>query len=176
LCSLQDQSPWATFKDLWPESEEAFTIENFACEEFTQLVSHNTSPQLFHLQMKTLFSLLDSSWDQEYSRYAVTQLKSSAGVVLKETIPSSFAIALQSLAWVAGVKVTVERSGDTAVVEEMEALFQPSSLYMPGQWLRFLFFYFVLLISPQFFYAHNANPVLFHWKSYSLKSKRQVLF
>lgn len=128
-----DKTPWSLFKGMWPASEETYTIADFVCEEFVQLVNHNSMPKTQHSQLKVLFELLDSTWDTQYSRYANTQLRSgsSGGSVLKETIPSSFALALQALPWVLGVESTVERAADVVGVTEKESLLRPSTLYVP---------------------------------------------
>ncbi|XP_076448916.1 LOW QUALITY PROTEIN: uncharacterized protein LOC143285481 [Babylonia areolata] len=137
-CTVQLQpadiatSPWAPLKEMWPASEGPFTIPDFACEELQELVSNNLRPASHHAQMRTLFSLLDSHWDSSYARYATTQLQSGpSGTVVRDSIPSSFAIALQTLRWVPGVESTVTSAGDVVKVEEKESLLPPSVLYIP---------------------------------------------
>ena len=87
-------------------------------------------------QMKMLFGLLEASWDAQhrYSKYATTQLLSgTSNSVLRDSIPSSFAIALQTLQWVPGVESSVVTVGDSVMIEEKESLLPPSMLYIPGK-------------------------------------------
>ena len=113
-----------------------YVIQDFVCEELQQLVSNNTVPHTHHEQMKTLFTLLDASWDTQYmySKYSTTQLQSgTSNSVLRDSIPSSFAIALQTLRWVPGIESTVVTAGDSVKIEENESLLPPSTLYIPGE-------------------------------------------
>nr|KAG5712633.1 hypothetical protein BaRGS_029688 [Batillaria attramentaria] len=132
-----DNSPWAPLKDMLPATEVSYTIQDFVCEEFQQLVSNNTHESTRLQQMTVLFSLLDMAWESHYSRYISAQLLSGDGkTVLKETIPSSFAIALQSLPWVPGVETTVTKVGDAAKLDEKESLLAPSALYIPDPQIK----------------------------------------
>lgn len=132
-----DSSPWAPFKDMWPTTEDSYIIPDFVCEEFQQLVSHNTEEATQLQQMKVLFSLLDGAWDSQYSRYSNTQLRSGDGkTVLKENIPSSFAIALQTLHWVPGIVMTVVKFGEAVQLDEKESLLPPLKLYIPDPQIK----------------------------------------
>lgn len=136
---MQDKTPWAPLKEMWPTSEETYVIQDFVCEELQQLVSNNTVPHMHCQQMKMLFGLLEASWDAQhrYSKYATTQLLSgTSNSVLRDSIPSSFAIALQTLQWVPGVESSVVTVGDSVMIEEKESLLPPSMLYIPGNKIK----------------------------------------
>ncbi|KAL8608369.1 hypothetical protein ACOMHN_002602 [Nucella lapillus] len=126
-----DSSPWAPLKDMWPAGEETFTIPDYACQELQDLISSNTNPASHREQMRTLFSLLDAAWDTQYARYSTTQLQvGPGGAVVRDTLPSSFAIALQTLRWVPGVESVVITAGDVVKIEEKESLLPPAVLYV----------------------------------------------
>lgn len=132
--STQDKTPWAPMKAMWPASQHTYLIQDYVCEELQQLVSNNTVPHAHKDQMKTLFTLLDSQWDSHYVKYSTTKLQSgSSDAVLNDSIPSSFAIALQTLRWLPGVESVVGSAAGVWRVEETETLLPPSLLYVPGE-------------------------------------------
>lgn len=126
-------TPWAPLKSTWPVRDDGYTIQDYVCEEFQSLVLRNTAMNLYAQQMKFLFTNLDLLWDEHFVRYMTTQLRSASGTdILKENIPSSFAIALQSLKWVPALETTVTPVGSVVQLEEKESLLPPSVLYVPG--------------------------------------------
>ncbi|KAK7114721.1 uncharacterized protein [Littorina saxatilis] len=132
-----DKTPWAPMKAMWPASQHTYLIQDYVCEELQQLVSNNTVPHAHKDQMKTLFTLLDSQWDSHYVKYSTTKLQSgSSDAVLNDSIPSSFAIALQTLRWLPGVESVVGSAAGVWRVEETETLLPPSLLYVPDPQIK----------------------------------------
>lgn len=89
---VQHETPWSSYKDVWPDSPDGYTIVDFQCEEFHRLVTANKKPDSLYHQMIAVFELLDSEWNSNYKRYEHTQLKSQAGHVLKDDIQVFFTV------------------------------------------------------------------------------------
>ncbi|XP_025076268.1 uncharacterized protein LOC112553340 isoform X4 [Pomacea canaliculata] len=129
-------TPWDTLKDMWPASQDGYTIEDFVCEEFQQLVSNNSAEKTRTNQMALLFSLLDKAWDTQYQKFANTQLYSSSGTLLKDQIPSSFAIAIQNEHWVPCEEMVVTMMKSQVQMEQRQVLLPPSAAYLPEARIR----------------------------------------
>ncbi|XP_059138506.1 uncharacterized protein LOC131926926 isoform X3 [Physella acuta] len=125
------ETPWSTYKDVWPDSPDGYTIVDFQCEEFHRLVTANQKPDSLYHQMIAVFELLDAEWSSNYRRYEHTQLKSRAGHVLKDDIQTSFAVYLKTLCWVPTFAMKVKASDDSKSVDVQETrlLQLPADLY-----------------------------------------------
>ncbi|XP_005090510.1 uncharacterized protein LOC101857532 isoform X2 [Aplysia californica] len=127
-----DESVWAPYKDIWPDSPDGYTIVDFQCEEFHRLATANNVQGELYSQMVALFEQLDKEWNSLYSRFVSTQLKSASGHVLKETIDTSFSILLRSLAWLPAscTSISVEPASGRVIPPDQEALHQAAELYV----------------------------------------------
>ena len=66
---MQDQTPWAAYKDLVSNTVTSVQVKDFACPQFEALVKNNTNPQTMYHQMRALFDVLDRQWKDRYARY-----------------------------------------------------------------------------------------------------------
>ncbi|GFS15970.1 tudor domain-containing protein [Elysia marginata] len=110
------ETPWAAYKDLWPDSPDGYVVTDYECNEFHQLVStasrNDYSQSCAHKEMASLFELLDAQWSAEYRKCTHTQLQSGSGHILREVIETSFAIHLKTLPWIPAEWSTVTVDGD----------------------------------------------------------------
>lgn len=153
LVVFQMDTPWAPLRDMWPDSSTGYSIADFSCQEFTDLVTKNKYPDHHKEQMKTLFEVLDRDWDAKYSKYQNVQVKDGNGQVLREA-ESSFCINLTSLKWIPGLQLSLEEiPGMGLRMQEQVVTMQPSLLYVQApklqQVLGHTVYYLAVTSSPQ---------------------------
>ena len=62
----QENSLWASYKDLLADSSATYQIKDFVCDEFKQIVeaeASNLEPAVKYQRMSSLFKMLDESWE-----------------------------------------------------------------------------------------------------------------
>ncbi|GFO25015.1 tudor domain-containing protein, partial [Plakobranchus ocellatus] len=134
------ETPWAIYKDIWPDSPDGYTVLDYECKEFLELVSvtiaaaqqDGTLDCVKLQQVVSLFERLDSLWESQYSKFTPTQLRSGSGHILKEVIETSFAIHLKTLEWIPAewTEVKPDKDGMHAMITKKQELCQSCDLFV----------------------------------------------
>ncbi|XP_041376442.1 protein NO VEIN-like isoform X2 [Gigantopelta aegis] len=141
-------SAWAPLETVWPESEDGYYIEDFACEEFHSLVTCNLCPDNIEQQMRVLFDKLSRRWDTQFSAYSTVQVKNKSGSVLRPTEDSSFSIYLRTLKWVPAIQLALETTPLGLKLVKTLTLMQPSVLYVNSPKLQTILSHMVMYLEP----------------------------
>ncbi|XP_055892730.1 uncharacterized protein LOC106068793 isoform X2 [Biomphalaria glabrata] len=155
------ETAWSAMKEIWPDSADGYSITDLQCEEFHKLVTANVKPDELIPQMAKLYEYIDIHWNLKYKLCLDTQLKSGSGQVLKDIIPSSFAVHLQTLSWIPSVSSSLQYNEDNHTVDlkVKESLDLPAELYLQDQAIQRLLHHTVkyLNVAPQ----KNSSFIVF---------------
>ncbi|XP_059167842.1 uncharacterized protein LOC131949848 [Physella acuta] len=110
---------------------DGYTILDFQCEEFYNLLNNNQQPDTLYEQMGQVFELLNREWESQYQNFVCKEIRYKNGKVHKKT-QSTFGKQLQSLPWLPtySTKVTFDKQSKQLDSQEFHKLQSPVQLYL----------------------------------------------